>query len=53
MVECLFNAGNIQGFVPAQLMDGQYSNLFDGSTIQIQDGRLQIGENPIILKTNN
>lgn len=53
MVECLFNVGNIQGFVPAQLMDGQYSNLFDGSTIQIQDGRLHIGENPIILKTNN
>ncbi len=51
IVECLFNVGNVQGFVASKVKNGVYQNLFDNASIQVQDGQLRIGENPLILKT--
>ncbi len=39
------------GEIKSLLKDGVYQNLFDGEMISIQDSKLQLVPNPIIIKS--
>ena len=51
IIECILNVGNVNGEIKSLLKDGVYQNLFDGEMISIQDSKLQLGPNPIIIKS--
>ena len=53
LMECILNVGNESGTIKSLLKDGVYQNLFDGESVSIQDGKLQLKTNPIIIKTKN
>ncbi|MCM1130143.1 MAG: alpha-amylase family glycosyl hydrolase [Roseburia sp.] len=50
IIECILNVGNVNGGIKSLLMDGEYKNLFNGESISIQNKRLQVGADPIIIK---
>ncbi|MDE6407287.1 MAG: hypothetical protein K2K48_03880 [Anaeroplasmataceae bacterium] len=51
IMECILNIGNVSGGIKSLLKDGKYKNLFDEESISIQNGKLQIGANPIVIKS--
>ncbi|MDE7212960.1 MAG: hypothetical protein K2N42_00095 [Anaeroplasmataceae bacterium] len=53
IIECILNVGNVNGTIMSLLRDGEYKNLFDGESISIQNGKLQVGANPIILHASS
>lgn len=50
IIECIFNIGNVNGGIKSLLKDGEYKNLFNEEFVFIQNGKLQVVSDPIIIK---
>ncbi len=50
MMECVFNLGNIDGYIESKHTDGEYVNLFNDELIIIKDGKLPLCKDPVIIK---
>lgn len=50
LMECVFNLGNIDGYIESKHTDGEYINLFNDELIIIKDGKLPLCKDPVIIK---
>lgn len=50
LMECVFNLGNIDGYIESKHTDGEYVNLFNDELIIIKDGKLPLCKDPVIIK---
>ena len=50
MMECVFNLGNIDGYIESKHTDGEYVNLFNDELIIIKDRKLPLCKDPVIIK---
>ena len=50
-MECIFNVGNVGGSIKTILKNGTYTNLFNKETIVIENQKLLLQTDPVILKS--
>lgn len=48
----IFNVGQSSGFLPVSLSDGIYKNQLTGKKIRVEQGKIVLGIDPVILKTH-
>ncbi len=51
VMECIFNVGNVGGSIKTILKNGAYINLFNKETIVIENQKLLLQTDPVILKS--